>query len=75
LKAKKLKAALVADDTLAKWSSSPWAKRLAVSAKKKSLTDFERFRLMLAKKKRAALVKGVLKPTKKKEAASKKGKK
>ena len=39
-----------------KWNKSAWGQKLAIKAKKATLTDFERFRLMLAKKKKAGLV-------------------
>ena len=39
-----------------KWNKSGWGQKLAIKAKKATLTDFERFRLMLAKKKKAGLV-------------------
>merc|ERR1719333_1886722 len=55
-KEKALKAAIKESEALTSWEKSSWGKRLAVKAKKASLTDFERFRLMLAKKKRSALV-------------------
>ena len=55
-RAKALKAQLKADDTRSKWGASAWGKKLAVKAKKAQLSDFERFRVMLAKKAKAKLV-------------------
>merc|ERR1719231_910708 len=51
-----LKKALADGEIMSKWNASSWGKKLAVKAKKASLTDFERFRLMLAKKTKSSLV-------------------
>merc|ERR1712020_664927 len=37
------------DDISKKWEESAWAKRMAMQAKRKGLTDFDRFKLMKAK--------------------------
>merc|ERR1712154_727424 len=37
------------DDITKKWEESSWAKRMAMKAKRKGLTDFDRFKLMKAK--------------------------
>ena len=34
----------------AKWAASPWAKKQAVRAKRANLSDFDRFKVMVAKK-------------------------
>ena len=47
-------------DVLAKWDASSWAKKLAAKKKRASLTDFQRFQLMVARKQKAALVKAQL---------------
>ena len=56
VKAKALKGALEKEGTIKSFEASGWGKRLAAKAKKAALTDFERFRVMVAKKKRAKLV-------------------
>ncbi len=50
--------ALAADNTIAKWNESSWAKRIAAKKRRASLNDFERFSAMVLRKKRAALVNG-----------------
>merc|ERR1719152_384947 len=55
-KEKALKSALKESDAIASFEKSAWGKKIATKAKKATLTDYERFRLMLAKKKRSALV-------------------
>eukprot|EP00549_Striatella_unipunctata_P026497 CAMPEP_0118675074 /NCGR_PEP_ID=MMETSP0800-20121206/1244_1 /TAXON_ID=210618 ORGANISM="Striatella unipunctata, Strain CCMP2910" /NCGR_SAMPLE_ID=MMETSP0800 /ASSEMBLY_ACC=CAM_ASM_000638 /LENGTH=133 /DNA_ID=CAMNT_0006570345 /DNA_START=166 /DNA_END=567 /DNA_ORIENTATION=+ len=55
-RAKSLKAAWAEDDILAKWEATSWAKKLAVKKRRATLTDFERFKLMVAKQKRNSLV-------------------
>mmetsp|Transcript_2818 Transcript_2818/g.6416 ORF Transcript_2818/g.6416 Transcript_2818/m.6416 type:complete len:134 (+) Transcript_2818:91-492(+) len=62
---KTLKKALEKDDILKKWSETAWAKKLAAKVRRASMTDFERFKVMVARKKRAKEVKAVLKKTKK----------
>eukprot|EP00931_Biecheleriopsis_adriatica_P055608 TRINITY_DN3291_c0_g2_i1.p2 TRINITY_DN3291_c0_g2~~TRINITY_DN3291_c0_g2_i1.p2 ORF type:complete len:153 (+),score=40.54 TRINITY_DN3291_c0_g2_i1:64-459(+) len=58
---KTLKKALEKDDILKKWKESSWAKKLDAKEARKNLSDFERFQLMVAKKKRATAVKKALK--------------
>merc|ERR550537_254665 len=62
---KTLKKALSEDKTLEKWSATAWAKKLKAKEVRSAMTDFDRFKLMVAKKKRAAQVKKTLKPKKK----------
>merc|ERR1711972_915549 len=62
---KTLRMALEKDEIMKKWSSTAWAKKLAAKEVRAKMTDFERFKLMVARKKRAAEVKGVIKKTKK----------
>jgi large subunit ribosomal protein L14e len=38
------------------WNATPWAKKLAVKAKRASLSDFDRFKVMVAKKQRSQIV-------------------
>eukprot|EP01112_Ceratiomyxa_fruticulosa_P009624 TRINITY_DN251_c0_g2_i1.p1 TRINITY_DN251_c0_g2~~TRINITY_DN251_c0_g2_i1.p1 ORF type:complete len:265 (-),score=46.91 TRINITY_DN251_c0_g2_i1:77-871(-) len=53
---KVLEKAIKDQDVQGKWDKTTWAKNLAVTAKRASLTDFERFKLTKAKKTRAGLV-------------------
>ena len=39
------------------WDATTWAKKLARKKTRANLTDFERFKLMVARKQKAALVK------------------
>lgn len=50
-KEKSLKKSIAKDGVMAKWAQTGWAKKQAAFQAKKNLTDFERFKLMLAKKK------------------------
>ena len=45
-----LREALVKTDIVESWKKTSWAKKLAAREAKKNLTDFERFRVMVAKK-------------------------
>merc|ERR1712039_572069 len=56
---KTLRLALEKDEVMKKWSETAWAKKRA------SMTDFERFKLMVARRNRAKEVKSVIKKTKK----------
>merc|ERR550537_1048220 len=62
---KTLKLALGKDDVLNKWQQTAWAKKLAAKKARAEMTDFDRFKLMVAKKKRSIAVKKTLKPKKK----------
>ncbi|GAB4855348.1 hypothetical protein Ancab_023969 [Ancistrocladus abbreviatus] len=55
-KKKNLIAAMEAADVNNKWESSSWGRKLIVQKKRDSLNDFDRFKIMLAKIKRAGLV-------------------
>ncbi|KAI9437371.1 60S ribosomal protein L14 [Lactarius psammicola] len=48
-------------DTVSKWESSAWAKKRAAAAKRRTLTDFERFQVLVHKKARRDKVRKVLK--------------
>ncbi|CAE8610719.1 unnamed protein product [Polarella glacialis] len=61
---KTLKKALAKDETMKKWSESAWAKKLSSKATRQNMNDFERFKLMVARKKRSQAVKKVLKTKK-----------
>merc|ERR1712113_1116742 len=58
---KTLKLALAKDDTMAKWSATSWAKKLKSKETRANMSDFDRFKLMVAKKKRAQVVRTALK--------------
>merc|ERR1719401_2839954 len=62
---KALKTALDKDEVMTKWAETAWAKKLKSKATRASMTDFDRFKLMVAKKKRSAVVKASLKKAKK----------
>ena len=51
-----LKKAWTDADTLNKWESCSWAKKLAAKKKRASLTDFDRFKVMIAKKEKSAII-------------------
>jgi large subunit ribosomal protein L14e len=44
-------------DILAKWESTSWAKKLAAKKTRANLGDFDRFKVMVARKSKAAAVK------------------
>lgn len=43
-------------DTLATWESSSWAKKLSARKKRAALNDFDRFKVMVAKKQKTAII-------------------
>jgi large subunit ribosomal protein L14e len=47
-----IKAALEKAGTLAKWEKSAWAQKRAAVSARRGLSDFDRFKVMLAKKQR-----------------------
>lgn len=57
---------LLSADTVNKFNSSAWGKKIAVQAARKSLGDFDRFKLMVARVKKSAVVKRELAKLKKK---------
>merc|ERR1712060_226911 len=54
---KTLRQALEKEEVMKKWSATAWAKKIAAKEVRSKMTDFERFKLMVARKKRAAQVK------------------
>merc|ERR1719343_1474138 len=62
---KTLRTALERDEVMKKWSETSWAKKIKAKEVRANLTDFERFKLMVARRKRATEVKSVMKKTKK----------
>jgi large subunit ribosomal protein L14e len=55
-----LEAAVKDADIAGKWASSAWGKKIARREARANLTDFERFKVALARTKRSALVKKAL---------------
>ena len=55
-RAKQLKSAWKAGDTLAQWEGSSWAKKLDSKKKRASLSDFDRFKVMVAKKQKSRII-------------------
>ncbi len=55
-RAKTLKAAWKEGDTLAKWEGSSWAKKLDAKKKRSNLSDFDRFKVMVAKKQKSRII-------------------
>ncbi|GKU86273.1 hypothetical protein SLEP1_g819 [Rubroshorea leprosula] len=56
-------------DVKNKWENSSWGRKLFVQKRRASLNDFDRFKIMLAKIKRAGLVRQELAKLKKENAA------
>lgn len=55
-KQSEIKAAWEEEDIQGKWEATSWAKRLASQKKRASLNDFDRFKVMVAKKQKAAII-------------------
>jgi len=55
-----LAAALKAADVEGKWAASAWGKKIARQQARKNLTDFDRYKVMVARVKRSALIKKAL---------------
>jgi large subunit ribosomal protein L14e len=53
---KTLKKAWSDGETMAKWEGTSWAKKLAAKKKRASLGDFDRFKVMVAKKQKAEII-------------------
>jgi len=51
-------------DIVSKWELSAWGKKRAAVAKRRTLTDFERFQVMIHKKSRRDKVRKVLRGAK-----------
>ncbi|DAZ93102.1 TPA: hypothetical protein N0F65_006854 [Lagenidium giganteum] len=52
-----LKKALAADNTVEKWNQTAWAKKIAAKKTRAGLNDFDRFKLMIARKQKSSLIK------------------
>eukprot|EP00262_Sarcandra_glabra_P011315 TRINITY_DN27179_c0_g1_i1.p1 TRINITY_DN27179_c0_g1~~TRINITY_DN27179_c0_g1_i1.p1 ORF type:complete len:135 (+),score=31.70 TRINITY_DN27179_c0_g1_i1:102-506(+) len=68
-KKKSLIAAMEAADVKNKWDSSSWGRKLIVQKRRASLTDFDRFKVMLAKIKRGGTIRQELAKLKKQSVA------
>jgi large subunit ribosomal protein L14e len=55
-----MKAAFEEANVLGKWNASSWAKKRASKLRRASLTDFERFKVVVLRKKKAAAIKKAL---------------
>ena len=53
---KSLKKAWTEGDIMAKWEATSWAKKLSSKKKRANLNDFDRFKVMVAKKQKAAII-------------------
>merc|ERR1712151_1182692 len=61
---KTLESALDKDGVMNKFAETAWGKKLKAKEARANMTDFDRFKLMVAKKKRAQVVKAALKKKK-----------
>ena len=55
-RSKTLKKAWAEAEIESKWEKTSWAKKLANKTKRASLTDFDRFKVMVAKKQKSAII-------------------
>eukprot|EP00554_Chaetoceros_debilis_P007096 CAMPEP_0194076152 /NCGR_PEP_ID=MMETSP0149-20130528/3009_1 /TAXON_ID=122233 /ORGANISM="Chaetoceros debilis, Strain MM31A-1" /LENGTH=134 /DNA_ID=CAMNT_0038756815 /DNA_START=250 /DNA_END=654 /DNA_ORIENTATION=+ len=53
---KTLTAAWTEADIQAKWDATSWAKKLAAKRKRATLSDFDRFKVMVAKKQKSSII-------------------
>lgn len=51
-----VQAAWLEEDVQKKWDETSWAKKLSAKKKRAKLSDFDRFKVMVAKKKRSAII-------------------
>merc|ERR1719164_51118 len=58
---KTLKKAMDSGEVMKKWSETAWAKKIASKKARSDMNDFDRFKLMVARKKRSTAVKKALK--------------
>merc|ERR1711924_478978 len=56
---KTLRKALDEGEVMKKWSETAWAKKLSAKKARSEMNDFDRFKLMVARKKRSQAVKAV----------------
>ena len=55
-RSKTLNAAWTEGDIMAKWEASSWAKKLSAKKRRAGLSDFDRFKVMVAKKQRSSII-------------------
>jgi large subunit ribosomal protein L14e len=55
-RAKQLKSAWKEGDVQAKWEGSSWAKKLEAKKKRSGLSDFDRFKVMVAKQQKSRII-------------------
>ncbi len=60
-RAKTLKKSWEVNKVQGRWEQTTWSKKLAAKAKRAALTDFDRFKLMVARKEKSAIIKKHLK--------------
>lgn len=53
---KTLSKAIVKADLINNWNNTPWAKKLEAKKRRSELTDFDRFKVMVARKQRGRLI-------------------
>ena len=63
-RAKQLKAAWKEGDVLTQWAGSTWAKKLDNKKKRAALSDFDRFKVMVAKKQKSRIIAAKIKELK-----------
>jgi len=56
-----LKAAIESADIYAKFAASSWGKKIATQSARKSMSDFDRYKVSVARSKRSAIVKKAIK--------------
>ncbi|CAI5464154.1 unnamed protein product [Closterium sp. Yama58-4] len=57
---KELRAAIEAGEVQSKWEASSWGRKLLIQKKRAALTDFERFKIAIARSQKAKAVKKAL---------------
>ncbi|RKO90300.1 ribosomal protein L14-domain-containing protein, partial [Blyttiomyces helicus] len=55
-----LKLALEKQDLAGKWGATAWAKKIVARDTRANLTDFDRFKLLVARKQRSAIIKSAV---------------
>ncbi|KAL7567969.1 hypothetical protein ACA910_019677 [Epithemia clementina (nom. ined.)] len=55
-RAEEIKEAWTEADILASWEASAWAKKLESKKRRRALSDFDRFKVMVAKKQKSAII-------------------
>eukprot|EP00618_Florenciella_parvula_P034801 CAMPEP_0119471928 /NCGR_PEP_ID=MMETSP1344-20130328/4194_1 /TAXON_ID=236787 /ORGANISM="Florenciella parvula, Strain CCMP2471" /LENGTH=152 /DNA_ID=CAMNT_0007504785 /DNA_START=13 /DNA_END=471 /DNA_ORIENTATION=+ len=53
---KTIEGAMTASDVISKWETTSWAKKLKAKKTRASLNDFDRFKVMVARKQKAKMV-------------------